>query len=128
MQLSMRGATRAFNPIGRAMAGHRWFKLYGLLVHRGRTSGRVYRTPLVVRPVEGGFVIPLPFGDKTQWLKNLLAAGTGQIVWNGTTYDVDAPQLIDQAEAASAFSGSQHKGIDRFGLGSFLRVRIAATH
>jgi hypothetical protein len=39
MNLSMRSATRAFNPIGRALAGHRWFKLYGLLVHRGRGPG-----------------------------------------------------------------------------------------
>ena len=127
MQLSIRNATRAFNPIGRALAGHRWFKLYGLLVHRGRASGKEYRTPLVVRPVDGGFVIPMPFGESTQWAKNLFAAGSGQIVWNGRTYEVDAPELIDQAEAAPSFSASQRAAVDRIGLGSFLRVRIAAT-
>ena len=125
MTLTMRQATRAFNPIGRALAGHRWFKLYGLLIHRGRSSGREYRTPLVIRPVEGGFVIPLPFGDRTQWAKNLVTSGGGTIVWNGRTYEVETPEVIDQATASPAFSGSQRAGIERFGLGSFLRVRIA---
>ena len=127
MQFPIRQATRAFNPIGRALAGHRWFKLYGLLVHRGRSSGKEYRTPLVIRPVEGGFVIPMPFGDRTQWAKNLFSAGGGTVIWNGRTYRVDAPELIDKATAGPAFSGSQRAGIDRFGLGSFLRVRIATV-
>jgi hypothetical protein len=125
--LSKRTATSAFNPIGRVLAGHRWFKLYGLLVHRGRSSGREYRTPLVIRPVEGGFVIPMPFGESTQWAKNILTGGVGQIVWNGRTWDVDSPELIDEAAAGPAFSRSQRAGIERFGIGSFLRVRIAAS-
>jgi deazaflavin-dependent oxidoreductase (nitroreductase family) len=120
-------STRAFNPIGRALAGHRWFTLYGLLVHRGRTSGREYRTPLVVRPVDGGFVIPMPFGDSTQWAKNLFAAGHGEIVWNGRTYEVEAPEVIDQATAGPALSGSQRVAVDRLGLASFMRVRIAPS-
>jgi hypothetical protein len=126
MRFSFRRATKAFNPIGRALAGHRWFTLYGLLVHRGRTSGREYRTPLVIRPVDGGFVIPMPFGDSTQWAKNLFSAGGGQIVWNGRTYEVDAPEVIDQETAAPSFSGSQRAAVERFGLGSFMRVRIAS--
>lgn len=127
MHLSLRRATRAFNPVGRALAGHRWLKLYGLLVHRGRTSGREYRTPLVIRPIDGGFVIPLPFGDSTQWAKNLFAAGTGRIVWNGRNYDVDAPEIIDDVAARPALSGSQRAAVGRLGLGSFVRVRIAAA-
>lgn len=127
MHVSMRLATKAFNPIGRALAGHRWFKLYGLLIHRGRTSGREYRTPLVVRPVDGGFVIPMPFGRSTHWARNLIAAGSGQIVWDGRTFDVDEPEIIDPEAAGPAFSGSQRKGIERFGIEAFLRVRVART-
>jgi deazaflavin-dependent oxidoreductase (nitroreductase family) len=127
MNLSMRRATRAFNPIGRALAGHRWFKLYGLLVHRGRGSGREYRTPLVIRPVEGGFVIPMPFGDKTQWAKNVVAAGRAQIVWNGRTYDVTSPELIDGQTAAPSFSGAQRSAIEKLGMATFMRLRQADT-
>jgi deazaflavin-dependent oxidoreductase (nitroreductase family) len=127
MKVSMRDATRAFNPIGRALSGRRWFTLYGLLIHRGRTSGREYRTPLVVRRIDGGFVIPMPFGESTQWAKNLFAAGRGLIVWNGRTYDVDAPEMIDDVAAAPALNGAQRAGVERFGIRSFVRVRISGT-
>ena len=95
----MRRVTRAVNPIGKAMAGHRWFKLYGLLVHTGRKSGQEYRIAIVVRPFEDGFVIPVPFGPATQWAKNVIAAGGATVIWNGRTYRVTDPRLID-AEAA----------------------------
>ena len=50
--------------------------------------------------------------------------GRGQIVWNGRTYEVDAPEVIDQATASPSFSGSQRAAVERIGLGSFMRVRI----
>jgi hypothetical protein len=117
--------TRAVNPIGKAMAGHRWFKLYGLLVHRGRTSGREYRIAVVVRPIEDGFVIPMPFGERTQWAKNILAAGGAQVVWNGRTYDVTSPELIDAATAGPSFSGAQRAAAGRVGIDTYMQVRIA---
>jgi hypothetical protein len=123
----MHGLTRAVNPIGKAMAGHRWFKLYGLLVHRGRTSGREYRIAVVVRPFEDGFVIPMPFGERTQWAKNVVAAGGAHIVWNGRSYDVTSPELIDSETAWPAFSGAQRAAVGRVGMTTFMRLRIAAT-
>jgi hypothetical protein len=122
---AMRRLTRAVNPIGKAMAGHRWFTLYGLLVHRGRTSGHEYRIAVVVRPVEGGFVIPMPFGDRTQWAKNVVAAGGAQIVWNGNTYDVTAPELINADAAGPSMSGVQRAAVGRVGMTTFMRLRIA---
>jgi F420H(2)-dependent quinone reductase len=127
MNLSMRNATRAFNPIGRALSGRRWFTLYGLLIHRGRTSGREYRTPLVIRPIEGGFVIPMPFGESTQWARNLLAAERAEIVWNGRSYEIDTPEVIDEVAAAPALNRAQRAGIERFGIRAFMQVRIAGA-
>jgi deazaflavin-dependent oxidoreductase (nitroreductase family) len=122
---AMHWLTRAVNPIGKAMAGHRWFKLYGLLVHRGRTSGREYRIAVVVRPFEDGFVIPMPFGERTQWAKNLVAAGGGQVVWNGRTYDVVSPELIDADAAGPSMPGIQRAAIGKLGMSTFMRLRIA---
>jgi hypothetical protein len=124
---AMRRLTRAVNPIGKAMAGHRWFKLYGLLVHRGRTSGHEYRIAVVVRPFEDGFVIPMPFGERTQWAKNVAAAGGAQLIWNGRTYDVTAPELIDAEAAGSSLSGIQRAAVGKVGMTTFMRLRIADT-
>jgi deazaflavin-dependent oxidoreductase (nitroreductase family) len=123
---AMRRFTRAVNPIGKVLAGHRWFKLYGLLVHTGRTSRQEYRIAIVVRPFEDGFVIPMPFGERTQWAKNVVAAGGAQIVWNGKTYNVTSPELIDADAAGPAMSGVQRAAVGRVGMMTFMRLRIAA--
>jgi hypothetical protein len=122
----MRRFTRAVNPIGKALAGHRWFTLYGLLVHRGRTSGREYRIAIVVRPFEDGFVIPMPFGAATQWAKNVEAAGGARIIWNGQTYDVVAPEVVDAEAAGPSLSGVQRAAVGQVGITQFMRLRVLA--
>jgi deazaflavin-dependent oxidoreductase (nitroreductase family) len=77
------------------MAGTRIFPLWGIVRHTGRTSGKIYATPVVVRPTPDGFLIPLPFGDATQWAKNLYAAGGGSIRFAGREYPVAEPQVLD---------------------------------
>ena len=123
----MRRVTRAVNPIGKAMAGHRWFKLYGLLVHTGRKSGQEYRIAIVVRPFEDGFVIPMPFGPATQWAKNVIAAGGATVIWNGRTYRVTDPRLDRFVEAAgpdACRAGSGPPAVAS-GIDTYMQVRIA---
>ena len=52
------------------------FPWYGWLLHVGRRTGRPYRTPIMlfVRGHRG--VIALTYGERTQWLKNVLASGS----------------------------------------------------
>jgi len=52
-------AGRPFNAFVLRFAGSRYLRLYGVVHHRGRRSGRTYTTPVVVRPTADGFVIPL---------------------------------------------------------------------
>src|SRR2546426_7479234 len=49
------------NPLVLLIAGRRWMPIVGILHHRGRRSGRIYASPLGMRPAPGGFVIPLTF-------------------------------------------------------------------
>jgi deazaflavin-dependent oxidoreductase (nitroreductase family) len=81
-------------PIGRPLAGNRWFPLWAILRHTGRKSGAHYVIPIVALPSADGFVIPLPFGQRTQWLQNLLAAGGAGIRSKGREDMVDRPQLV----------------------------------
>ena len=48
---------------------------FGIVVHRGRRSGRPYRTPINVFRAPGGYVAALTYGTDTDWVKNVLAAG-----------------------------------------------------
>ena len=104
-----------FGPLARPLAGRRWFRLWGVLHHVGRTSGRPYATPIVARRVTDGFVIPLPFGERTQWLRNLQAAGAGTIRWDGRDYGFVDPRVVDLPDAADAFSGVQQTAMRRTG-------------
>ena len=115
----------ASNAIARPLAGRRFFTLWGIVHHRGRRSGREYATPVVIRPVEGGFITPLPFGQGTQWLQNVLAAGGATVRWNGTDFRMTEPTVIGLEEAAAAYSGIQGFTIKRAGIRQHLRMRTA---
>ena len=72
--------------------------------HVGRTSGRSYSTPVVAVPTDDGFVIALPYGLSADWLKNVLASGSATIAHDGSTYDVDRPEVVPLSAVEHQFS------------------------
>lgn len=52
-----------------------WLPGFGILTHVGRKSGKVYRTPINVFRISTGFIIALTYSSKSEWVKNVLAAG-----------------------------------------------------
>jgi deazaflavin-dependent oxidoreductase (nitroreductase family) len=70
----------------------------GLIVHRGRRSGRVYQTPVELFGTPDGFVIVLTYGLDTDWLKNLQAAGGGEVRTRGRTLRVGEPRVYHDEE------------------------------
>jgi deazaflavin-dependent oxidoreductase (nitroreductase family) len=59
---------------------------FGILTHVGRKSGRVYRTPLNVFRAAEGFLIALTYGRDSEWVRNVVAAGTCQLETRGVRY------------------------------------------
>jgi len=97
----IRRLSRPLGPLALPLAGRRWFPYYAILRHTGRTSGRAYSTPVVARPTPDGFLIPLPFGDATQWARNIFAAGGGSIRRAGREYQIGEPQVVDREVGAA---------------------------
>ena len=100
-----------------------------IIHHRGRRTGRSYETPVGVVP-EGPdtFLIILPYGPRTQWLRNVLAAGEATLVTEGETVQVDRPTLIPTGEVASRFSAADRRSIRLLATDHCLRLhRVAAT-
>jgi deazaflavin-dependent oxidoreductase (nitroreductase family) len=84
---------RVTNPAVRTFAG--WVPGLGIVVHRGRTSGRKYRTPVnIFRRYGGGYVIALTYGRDTQWARNVLAAGGCTVLTTGRRVDLVAPRVV----------------------------------
>jgi deazaflavin-dependent oxidoreductase (nitroreductase family) len=91
--------------------------------HTGRTSGRAYETPVVAVATDDGFVIALPYGPNTDWLKNVLASGAATIVDEGGTYQVDRPRLEAIGEFNHLFAAADQRAHRLFGVDLCLRVQ-----
>ena len=91
--------------------------------HVGRTTGRSYETPVEPFATDDGFVIALPYGSDTDWLKNVLASGSATIVDEGNTWLIDQPELVPAAVAAPHMPAKEQRGLRRFAIDQCLRVR-----
>ena len=114
---------RLLNPAMAKVAGKRRTRRFAVLQHRGRRSGRVYETPVVVRPTADGFIVPLPFGEQADWFRNVRAAGECIIRWNGVDYPVVEPQVVDWATARPAFHRLERMQVPLLGIRQFVRFR-----
>ena len=81
-----------YNHFSLTFAG---WRIYAVITHIGRRSGKVYKTPVVAHPMPDGFITPLPYGADTDWCRNVLAKGGCTIRWHNVDYPVINPQVVD---------------------------------
>jgi deazaflavin-dependent oxidoreductase (nitroreductase family) len=67
---------------------------FGVIEHRGRRSGRAYRTPVNVFRAPGGYVVALTYGAESGWVKNVLGAGGCELTWRGRHLHLRGPTLV----------------------------------
>lgn len=94
--------------------------------HVGRTSGTRYRTPVVAVPTDDGFVIALPYGPGTDWVRNVVAAGSATIEHDGRTMPVERAELVPADDVNPLFPDREQHIHRRFGVTDFLLVRRAS--
>jgi len=83
----------ALNKVTRQLAP--WVPGLGVVVHRGRTSGRQYRTPVNVFPrPDDRYVLALTYGPGTDWVKNVIAAEGCELLTRSTHIELTAPRLF----------------------------------
>ena len=71
---------------------------WAVILHRGRRSGREYRTPLFAFRRDRTLVIALLYGQQSDWLRNLRYGG-GHVIRAGRTFIVAPPEIVDTSEA-----------------------------
>jgi deazaflavin-dependent oxidoreductase (nitroreductase family) len=119
---TVRRTGRAMRPLALKSAGTPG-AYASVIRHVGRTTGRAYETPVGAVAIDDGFVIALPYGPNTDWLKNVVASGSATIVDEGSTHDVDRPEVLPMAEADHYFSRQDRRAHGVFGVDQCLRVR-----
>jgi deazaflavin-dependent oxidoreductase (nitroreductase family) len=93
-----------------------------IIRHRGRVSGRMYETPVgVTGSPDGSLLIMLPYG-RTDWLRNVLAAGEATLTWEGETFPVERPEVIALTSVWGSLSASDQRAGRMFGVREGLRL------
>jgi deazaflavin-dependent oxidoreductase (nitroreductase family) len=69
-----------------------------LIEHVGRKSGTVRRTPIHPVATADGFRIIVPIGERSEWARNVLAAGHCRLVLGDRVLELDEPVLETPAE------------------------------
>jgi hypothetical protein len=91
--------------------------------HRGRESGRIYETPVVPFPTDDGFVIALPYGPNTDWVRNLFASGSAELVTEGSTYPVERPEVVASDAVWDVVPANEQRTRRWFGVSQCVRLR-----
>jgi deazaflavin-dependent oxidoreductase (nitroreductase family) len=100
MKLSRRVARFNKRVTNRVQGLYAWLvPPWAVVLHRGRRSGRAYRTPLFAFRRGRTLVIALLYGEESEWLRNLRAGGGGHVIRAGRTFAVGAPEVVATSEA-----------------------------
>jgi deazaflavin-dependent oxidoreductase (nitroreductase family) len=70
-----------------------WAPGWAVVIHRGRKSGRTFRTPLWAFRRGNRFVIALTYGSATDWVRNVQAAGGCELESRRRHYQLGGPRL-----------------------------------
>jgi deazaflavin-dependent oxidoreductase (nitroreductase family) len=116
--------THIFNPVMRLLAG--WAPGLGVLTHRGRHTGRMYRSPLLVLQRGEEYVVALWYGSDAQWVRNVLAAGGGRLNRRGREIRLVRPELFADANA-TVLPGPLRFGARLLRVTEFLRFHADLT-
>ena len=91
----------------------------------GRKSGKTFETPIVVQPIEGGFVCELTYGPEVSWYRNLVAAGGGEVVRQGITTKIVGLEPMATDEGMAAFPPVQRRVLRILSRTHFVKLLAA---
>jgi len=103
-----------------------WMPGFGLIVHRGRRSGRRYQTPVNVFAEGDGYVVALTYGPDTDWVKNVLAAGGCELRTRGQTIQLGSPRLFHD-ESRSAIRPVERQVLRILDVADFMSLAPASA-
>lgn len=111
-------ANRLLGPTLPALPG------FGAVLHRGRGSGRTYRTPVMVFRSGELYVFALPYGADSDWVKNVLAAGGCDLRTRGRGVHLVEPR-VEENDVPSAIPSAVRWVLTRLGTTEFMVLKPA---
>lgn len=119
---AVRRSSRAMKPLVLKTAGSPGAPA-SVIRHTGRVTGRQYDTPVQAVVADDGFVIALPYGANTDWLKNVLASRSATILHDGVEHLVGEPEIVPTADVQRHFSTADQRAHRWFAVDQALQLR-----
>ena len=66
----------------------------GIVIHVGRRTRTVYRTPVNVFRTKDGFRIALTYGRDSEWVQNALSHGAVRLITRRKEYELTDPEIV----------------------------------
>jgi deazaflavin-dependent oxidoreductase (nitroreductase family) len=108
------------NPVARTFA--RRVPPFALVLHRGRVSGREYRTPVWSFRTKDGYIIPLTYGADSEWVRNVIAAGGCRLRTRGRVEGLTHPQVLRGARGRDLVPALLRGPLRAMNVWEFLRL------
>jgi deazaflavin-dependent oxidoreductase (nitroreductase family) len=97
----------------------------GVVIHRGRRSGRHYETPVNVFRTPDGYMFALTYGPESDWVRNVLAAGGFELRTRGRTVALTSPRVVHD-ESRAGIRPLERAVLRVLGVADFLSARTAS--
>ena len=111
---------RVTNRVTRSFAGH--LPGFAIIVHRGRVTGRQYRTPVnAFRRPDGGYLVALTYGPDTEWVRNVVRHGGCTLEVRGRRVELTSPRIV-RDPARRAVPAPVGAVLSLIGVDSFLEL------
>ncbi len=113
------------NPILRPLAARAPY--FGVVVHRGRVTGNVYRTPVNVFRRGEKVVFALTYGPDRDWVRNVMHRGRFTLIHQGSSTELIEPRLWEMEEAPAAVPAVARAILRGASVRTFLLARRGVT-
>jgi deazaflavin-dependent oxidoreductase (nitroreductase family) len=80
------------NKVAIHVAG--WAPGLGIVIHVGRRTRTVYRTPVNVFRTKDGFRFALTYGPDAEWVRNAMDHGAVRLITHSKEYELTHPELV----------------------------------
>ena len=128
VRLVLGPSSRLLNPLVGVLAGRRFVPMIARVHHVGRRSGKRYMTSTGAHVTGDTVVIPLSFGNVSDWARNVRAAGRCVVQLGGRSYYATQPRFVDAADAKpvvkQSFNAINRFAFSLFGIRQYLFLRI----
>jgi deazaflavin-dependent oxidoreductase (nitroreductase family) len=119
-RFNLRVTNRILGPLAHRMPG------MGVIVHVGRKTGRVHRTPVMIFRQGDRVVVALTYGRDSEWVRNVIAHNSCVLETQGQNLTLDSPYLY-RDEQRRAMPGLVRFILGLLNVSDFLELAVAGS-